>query len=259
MSDVMSPLVSVEVADDVGWLTLNRPDAMNAISVGLAQALDAALANLADRSSVIVIRGSGGNFCVGGDFAEVVRLSAQGDDALAELFESFGAACRRIGEIDVPVIAAVEGFATAGGFELMLASDIVVISDNAKVADHHANFAQIPGGGSTQRLARIVGRQRALALILTGGRLTPQECVDWGIAHQVVPAEDFEAAVTCLSRALAEKSPSASAKIKRLVRDGLEGPLEEGLANERRLVVDHIRRDAAANAAAAAFINRSSS
>src|SRR5258708_5141440 len=107
----------------VGHVVLNRPWAMNAITVGLAQELERALLAAADDVGVIVLRGAGGNFSVGGDFKELERLSAAGESAMRDLFEAFRRACDVIAQLPVPVIAAVEGYALAGGFELMQACD----------------------------------------------------------------------------------------------------------------------------------------
>lgn len=235
----------------VGWVILNRPEVMNAVNLGLAQELQRALTRLAPEVDVIVIRGAGGNFCAGGDVDEVQRLRAQGRSALAGLFESFGRALALIGELDVPVISAVEGYATAGGFELMQASDIAIVSEEARIADIHSNFGQVPGGGSSQRLPRLVGRQRALALILTGDRLSGTESVSWGLAYRAVPAGELEAAARALAQRLAEKSREALAHAKRLVHRGLELPLAEGLALEREVVVAHITGSAGTEAIAA--------
>ena len=147
----------------IGRITLNRPHARNAVTVELGRALHDALVDLAERCRVLVIRGAGGHFSAGGDFAEVSRLRADGPEALRPLFENFGAACSVIGTLPVPVVAAVEGYALAGGFELMQSCDVVVVRDDAVIADNHLNFGQVPGGGSSQRLPRLVGRQRALA------------------------------------------------------------------------------------------------
>jgi enoyl-CoA hydratase len=143
------------------------------------------------------------------------------------------------------VVAAVEGYAMAGGFELMQAGDIVIVRDDAKIADNHSNFGQVPGGGGSQRLPRLVGRQRALAHILTGGRLSGTEAVAWGLAYRSVPAERFDAAVDELAERLAGKSRAALARTKRLVYEGLRRPLAEGLALERQAVLDHLAGDAA--------------
>jgi enoyl-CoA hydratase/carnithine racemase len=222
---------------------------MNAITVELGAELTAALAKLAAEPAVrvIVIRGAGGNFSVGGDFAEVERLRALGPRGLVPLFANFGAACESIATLRVPVIAAVEGYAMAGGFELMLASDVALVRADAKLADNHANFGQIPGGGSSQRLPRLVGTQRALGLILSGEPLSGVQAVEWGLAYRSYDAADFEAAVDAFAAKLAAKSPAALAGIKGLVHDGVGQPLGAGLAMERAAVVDFIAGDAGAS------------
>ncbi len=166
----------------IGRITLNRPEAMNAITVALGEQLETALRTLAPQVRVIVLRGASGNFSVGGgDFHELQQLREQGRDAMSELFGNFGRACSAIAELDVPVIAAVEGYAMAGGFELMQSADIALVHAKAKLADTHSNHGMVPGGGSTQRLPpRLVGRQRALAHILTGDRLSADQAVAWG-------------------------------------------------------------------------------
>jgi enoyl-CoA hydratase len=229
---------------------------MNAITIALGRALERALGDAAEDADVIVLRGAGGNFSVGGDFKELERLRAEGPEAMAELFDAFGRACARIAELPVPVVAAVEGYAMAGGFELMQASDIVIVRDDATIADNHANFGQVPGGGSSQRLPRLVGRQRALAHILTGDRLSGAEAAAWGLAYRSVPAERFDATVDELAERLAGKSRAALARTKRLVHEGLQRPLAEGLALERQAVLEHLAGDPAAGAGIEAFTTR---
>ena len=226
----------------VGWIVLNRPAVMNAITVELGEHLHRALSDLdADPGvRVIVVRGAGGNFSVGGDFSEVERLRAAGPDALRPLFDNFGAACAAIGSLSTPVVAAVEGYAMAGGFELMLASDIALVRADAKLADNHSNFGQVPGGGSSQRLPRLAGRQRALGLILSGDRITGEQAVQFGLAYRSFPAAEFDDGVAAFAALLAGKDPIAQARIKRLVVDGLGMALADGLALERRAVVEHI-------------------
>lgn len=233
-------VVLTEVEGGIGWLTLNRPEALNAFTVDLARALEANVRSLARDAAVIVVRGAGGNFSSGGDFKELERLRAKGPDAMAELFEAFGRACDAIAEVPVPVIAAVEGFAMAGGFELMQSCDIVIVRTDATLADNHSNFGQVPGGGSSQRLPRLVGPQRAMAHILTGDRLTGAEAAAWGLAYRAVVPEEFEGALRALAERLVGKSREALARSKRLVRDGLELPLAEGLALERSEVLAHL-------------------
>src|SRR6201997_751035 len=141
--------------------------------------------------NVIVIRGAGENFCAGGDIVEVQRLRSAGPERLRTLFDAFRRACDFIATVDVPVVAAVEGVAMAGGFELMQAADIVLVSDDARIADSHVNFGMIPGGGSTQRLPRVVGRQIAMGLLLSGDCLGGRDAVRLGLAYRSFAPADF--------------------------------------------------------------------
>ncbi|UTI63510.1 enoyl-CoA hydratase/isomerase family protein [Paraconexibacter antarcticus] len=247
--------VETEVDGRIGRLTLNRPEAMNAITTELAAALDAALVALEPQVDVIVIRGAGAHFCVGGDFKALEALREEGPAAMAELFETFGRACARIGTLEVPVVCAVHGYAMAGGFELMQACDIAIVAEDCRLADNHANFGQVPGGGGSQRLPRLVGRQRASAHILTGGRLSGADAVAWGLAAAAVPAGELAEAADALATLLAGKARAAQAKVKRLIRDGLELSLADGLALERRVVVEHLT-GAEAGAGIASFTTR---
>ncbi|MFJ9562846.1 enoyl-CoA hydratase/isomerase family protein [Streptomyces fuscichromogenes] len=233
-------IVLVSRDGPVGHVVLNRPEAMNAITVELGRRLEEALRELAPSVAVILVRGAGGTFCVGGDFKELQRLLAGGREATAPLFENFGRACAAIAELPVPVVAVVEGYAMAGGFELMQACDIALVHENAQLADTHANFGQVPGGGGSQRLPRLVGRQRALAHLLTGDRLTGAQAVEWGLAYRCLPAQEFDQRIDAFAHQLADKSRDALARTKRLVHEGLRLPLDEGLALERAAVLDHL-------------------
>lgn len=233
-------------AGRVAVLLLNRPHARNAITIDLAVALRDALADAADRADVIVIRGAGGNFCAGGDFHEVSRLREQGSHALRPLFETFVGACESIAELPVPVVAAVEGYAMAGGFELIQSVDVAVVRDDAVLADNHVNFGMIPGGGGSQRLPRIVGTPRALGHILTGDRLSGAQAADWGLVYRSVPPADFESAVDAVVANLAGKDRDAVARVKRLVRGGLRGSLAEGLSMELETILAHLDGERAA-------------
>jgi len=232
--------VLLDVAGRVATVTLNRPEQRNAITVALGAALERALHDAAGAAHVIVIRGAGGNFCAGGDFHELGRLRELGRDAMAELFDNFRRACAMIETLPVPVICGVEGYATAGGFELVQAADIVLLHENAVLADIHAKFGQIPGGGSTQRLPRLVGRQRALAHILTADRLTAREALDWGLAYRVFGADEFDSGIRVVADTLATRDSTALARSKALIYQGLRLPLDDGLALEHEAVLDHV-------------------
>lgn len=234
------PPVLTRVEGNVAHVALNRPHARNAITIGLASALRNALSDAAVYADLIVIRGSGGHFCAGGDFHEVARLREQGREALRPLFETFIGACELIAELPIPVVAAVEGVAMAGGFELIQSVDVAIVRDDAVLADNHANFGMIPGGGGSQRLPRIVGTQRALGHILTGDRLSGAEAAAWGLVYRSVPPAVFEPAVAALVANLAGKDRTALTRIKQLVRTGLRGSLRDGLAMETPSTLDHL-------------------
>lgn len=240
------PVVRVEVGNGIGRVTLDRPDQLNAITVALGAQLVRAFEELGRRDDVhvILLRGAGGTFSAGGDFNEVQRLRAGGPGALAPLFENFSQACAAIARIDQPVVAAVEGVAMAGGFELMQAADVVLVHAEAKICDNHVNFGQVPGGGGSQRLPRLVGRQRALAHLLTGDRMTGTEAVALGLAYRAFAAADFDREVEQVVATMAARRPDALRTIKRLVHDGLALPLDKGIALEQRAVLLHISGEA---------------
>jgi enoyl-CoA hydratase/carnithine racemase len=226
--------VLAQIEGRVGRITLDRPAQMNAITIELAEELERGVSDLARSADVIVIRGAGGNFSVGGDVNEVERLRDAGPGALRRLFEAFAAACDAIHSAGPPVLAAVEGYALAGGFELMLACDVAIVRDDAVIGDQHSRAGVIPGGGSTQRLPRLVGRQRALGLILTGDHLSGTQAADWGLAYRAVGAAEFDRATDELAERLAGRDPAAQAAIKRLVRD------RSGLEREREVVSEFL-------------------
>jgi enoyl-CoA hydratase/carnithine racemase len=246
-------LVRRDLADGIAWITLNRPERMNAITVALSGELEKAIVELGNDPtiSVVIIRGADGNFCAGGDFDEVELLRPQGPDALRQLFVAFRRACEAIAHVEAPVVAAVEGVAMAGGFELMQASDIALVSEDARIADNHIKFGWIPGGGSTQRLARLVGRQQALGLLLSGDRISGADAVRLGLAYRSFPQPEFDDGVRRFAADLAARQREAVTSVKRLVYAGLEVALSAGLEDEIDSVVDHICGQAGQNGVAA--------
>lgn len=239
-------VVRHEVSDGIGRIMLDRPEQMNAITIDLGRELEAALRDLGARDdvSVVLVRGAGGNFSAGGDFHEVERLRAGGPDALVPLFAHFAAACRAVAEIPQPVVAAVEGVAMAGGFELMQAADIALVHEDARLRDNHVVYGQVPGGGSTQRLPRLVGRQRAMGHLLSGDRLSASEAVEWGIAYRSFSPDSFDESVEEFVRTMATRRRDALIGIKRLVYAGLATTLDDGLDLELQTVVAHISGEA---------------
>ncbi len=134
-----------------------------------------------------------------------------------------------------PIIAAIRGFALGGGLELALACDIRLASDDAQLGLTEVNLAIIPGGGGTQRLPRLVGRGKALEMILTGTRISASEALAIGLVERVVPAAEVLAQAQTLARTLADKAPVALRYAKEAVVKGLELPLSDGIRLENDL------------------------
>lgn len=241
----------------VATVVLDRPDKLNAVTVSLCEQLESVLLELAAREDVgvVVVRGAGGNFSAGGDFDELHALRRAGPRALARLFDAFGRALSVIPTMRQPVIAAVEGVATAGGFELMQACDMVLIRQDARVSDTHIRFGLIPGGGSTQRLPRLIGRQQALWHLLSGETLGAEDVLRLGLANRVIPSDTFDAEVRAFATVLAGRNRQAVAQIKALVTRSLEESLPLDLAAERAAVVELVSGPAG-EAAFAAFAER---
>ena len=249
--------VRLVIEDGIARITLNRPEALNAVTVDLARTLEGALLTAGANPDVrvVLVRGAGGNFCAGGDFEEVSRLRSEGPEALRTLFVAFGKACAAVSAISQPVVVAVEGMAMAGGFEFMQAADVVLVRHDARICDNHVNFGMVPGGGGSQRLPRLVGRQRALGHLLSGDRISGVEAVEWGLAYRSYAADEFDREVERFVTKLAGRSPASVATIKRLARAAVDTDLESGLALEMTAVVDHISGEAG-TASFAAFAGR---
>jgi enoyl-CoA hydratase len=186
-------VVLVEVADQVATVTLNRPDARNALNRAVRKALPTALLALDERDDVaaIVLTGSDPAFCAGLDLKEL----AAGGDALRETGAT-GEATERsrpgpFPELATPVIGAINGVAITGGFELALACDFLVASERARFADTHARVGIMPGWGLTVLLPEAVGVRRAKELSTTGNFLDAATALDWGLVNHVVPHDEL--------------------------------------------------------------------
>jgi len=229
-------ILQTETREGVGWIILNRPEAMNAVNdclrAGLPQALAAMEADPAVRA--IVLAGNGDRaFCVGADIRES-RASESAVEAHVRL-----AAMRWItgfAAAEKPVIAAVHGFCLGGGLELALAADIRIASPDAAFGLPETALGLIPGGGGTQRLARLVGVGRALDMILTGDRVDAAEALRLGLVTRLAadPA-DLRRDAQALAARIAARPPRATAFAKAAVKSALDQPLEAGLAQERSL------------------------
>jgi len=234
--------VTYTSADGIARVVLNRPAQLNAISPALLEDLDRVCAAIEEDPAVRVatLTAAGRAFCAGADLGAV--REAVGD---AERWRAFmrlwHRVFNRVEALPVPVVAGVHGLALAGGLELLLVADLVVMDATARLGDQHANFGLIAGGGGSQRLPRLVGPRRAKELMLLGGWLDAAQALAWGLVNRVVPAGQAAAAVEELARELAAKSAAASRTAKRLVDQGLDLPLAEGLELERTVAGEHMR------------------
>ena len=215
----------------VALVTLDRPEALNALSSALLAELDAKLAALdADPDCrVIVITGAGERAFAAG--ADVKELSVQTPGSL-QAADPF-AAVDRVATVATPTIAAVRGFALGGGCELAMACDMLVAGDDAKFGQPEILIGVIPGAGGTQRLARAIGKARAMELVLTGRRIDAAEADRLGLVTKVVPAAETVTAALELAAIIASMPPLAIAAAKAAVSATQERPLAQGLRYER--------------------------
>ena len=196
--------IKLEKENRVATIRLDRPDALNALNPEMIPELAAAVAEVGGDESIkaLVIRGEGRAFCAGADltyFQSTFADPALLPPYLAQITDLLSG----IESLPFPAIAVVHGFALAGGLELMMACDMALVAEDARIGDQHVNFGLIPGGGSTQRLPRRVGLQRAMELLTTGKWLSGIEAVEWGLAHREhvrVGILPFQAAERFLSR-----------------------------------------------------------
>jgi enoyl-CoA hydratase len=240
--------VDLELRGPALWARINRPRAGNACSSDVLAGLEAWLERSAeDDVQVAVLTGIGGVFCAGADVREAAGLLDDRDALLAYLrrgFDLVGA----IMQAPVPVVAAVNGVAFAGGLELVQACDVAIAARSARLGDRHVRHGQIPGWGSSAMLPRIVGPKRAARLLLTGEDLTAEQAERWGLVTEVVEDSDLQARVQALAGAVADAP-------ERLLGLARSGDLRAGREREWAALVEHTA-DPATHAATRGFSAR---
>jgi enoyl-CoA hydratase len=220
---------NVLIGDDNGvrWISLNRPAKLNALNRATVAELESAVAAAGSDPAVraVVITGTGEKaFAAGADIAEFVAL----DPRAAQQFARTGqAAFDAIAALPKPVIAAVNGFALGGGCELALACHLRVASTGARFGQPEAKLGLIPGYGGTQRLPRLVGRARALELLLTGGMVDAPTALAWGLVNRVVEPGDLRGAAQRLAEETTAVSPLSASRCLEAVRIGLDLPIRQ--------------------------------
>jgi enoyl-CoA hydratase/carnithine racemase len=220
-------------------ITLNRPDVLNALDTKTLEELIGAVDDIEDDMSVrvAVVTATGRAFCTGADLTGIASIPPEKPrDYFLRLWNK---AFSAIENVSVPVIAAVNGMAYAGGLELVMVCDLAIAAEDAKLSDQHANRGLVPGGGASQRLPRLIGVRKAKELLYTGDRLTPVEAERLGLINKAVPADKLEEATNELVGKLLAKSPMALKAVKKLVNRGMESSLDSGLELEMLAMTAH--------------------
>jgi 2-(1,2-epoxy-1,2-dihydrophenyl)acetyl-CoA isomerase len=231
--------VLLEVHDGVAHITLNRPQAGNALDLEMAkQLMAAALRCEADPSvRAVLLKGAGKSFCAGGD-VKVFVAQKELPAYLREITSYLHLAISRFARLDAPVIAAVQGSAAGGGFSLAISCDLVIAAESAMFLMAYSKIGMAPDGGSTYFLPRLVGLKRAMELALTNRVLSAREACEWGMVTEVVAPENLAARAEELARSLAQGPTGAFGSAKRLLHGGWNQTLETQMELESRAIAE---------------------
>ncbi|MEU7145392.1 enoyl-CoA hydratase/isomerase family protein [Nocardia sp. NPDC046473] len=233
--------VAISVDGLVVTAMLDRPNAKNSINEGILIGLEAATRTAEEIGArVLVIRGAGGNFCTGADLVEADRIRR--DRSMLEEFSN--RFCRILDDIETGrfvSIAVIEGFAVAGGCELLLACDIVIAESSALIGDGHMNFGLVPAAGGSVRLPRHLPQARANYLLLVGGLLTGTQAADWGLVTFVTERANLTAMVEGIASQTAARSSYALATMKKMIESTRQSFPVDAQKFERERFVDHMQ------------------
>ena len=233
MADAYSTLLIERHADGYAVVTLNRPEALNALNTTLTGELGDFLESVADDDSVrcVVLTGSAKAFAAGADIKEMA------DQAYADMYRGnfFARAHDRVASFRKPIIAAVSGYALGGGCELAMLCDFIIASDTAKFGQPEINLGVAPGIGGSQRLTRAVGKAKAMDLCLTGRFMDAAEAEKSGLVARVIPADQLLDETLKAAQAIAGYSLPVIMMIKESINRAFESSLNEGLLFERRV------------------------
>jgi enoyl-CoA hydratase len=224
--------IVVERDGRVGTITLNRPQALNALNSQMMKEITCAAAEFDDDPDIgaIIITGSAKAFAAGADIKEMSRLG------FADVFGSdFFAPWAKLAAVRTPTIAAVAGHALGGGCELAMMCDLLIAADTAKFGQPEIKLGVLPGMGGSQRLTRAIGKAKAMDLILTGRTIDAAEAERSGLVSRVVPADDLLIETKAAAITISQMSRSATRMAKEAVNRAFESTLAEGLLYERRL------------------------
>lgn len=231
----MADVIKVEMSERLATITLNRPEALNALNAKMLSELTMAFEHLSMAADVgaIILTGAGDKaFAAGADIKDMAGLNGME-------MQRFSEKGRRLGDVmatcSKPVIAAINGYALGGGCELAMTCDIIVAGESARFGQPEVNIGIIPGGGGTQRLARVLGKQLAMEYVLTGRRFDAEMALRMGLVNRVVKKGRWLQEAIELARTVAERPPIATRLAKQAVIAAEETALSAGLEQERRL------------------------
>jgi 2-(1,2-epoxy-1,2-dihydrophenyl)acetyl-CoA isomerase len=230
--------LTLDRADHVATITLNRPDAFNALNLALGRELFQAVLEVDEDPEVrcVVVTGAGKAFCAGGDVKDFVDNLPRIGILIKELTTYLHGAVSRLCRADKPVIMAVNGVAAGGGLSFALSGDLVLAAESARFTMAYSRIAATPDGSSSYFLPRLVGLRRALELYLTNRVLTAREALDWGLVTRVVPDAELGAAVGALARELAQGPSRAFGRAKRLFHQSTWESLETQMELEAQAI-----------------------
>ncbi|MGP0061262.1 MAG: enoyl-CoA hydratase/isomerase family protein [Beijerinckiaceae bacterium] len=227
--------VLVDQDGGVAWVRFNRPEQMNALSPEVSAGFVAAIERIEqeDSARVVVITGTGRVFSAGGDLKTFRKRVAAGEYnlILAGLHRMKGV-LRRVETSRRPYIAAVNGVAIAGGLEIILCCDLVFAAETATIGDGHLKFGVVPGAGSSVRLSRRLPRNIANRLLLTGDLLPARQLMEWGLVNEVLPEKDLVRYTSEFAQRMSRLSPVGLGRIKQMIANGAEQPIDTALRNE---------------------------
>ncbi len=224
------PVVQVDLdPSGIATLTVNRPEALNALNAEVLSSIEAAAKDLVGKAKALIVTGAGKAFVAGADIAAMQGLGSEEAAAFARKGHAVGHA---LADFPGPVIAAINGYALGGGLELAMACDILIASDKAVVGQPEVKLGVVPGFGGSQRLARRTGPGIAKFLLMSGDSVKADQALAMGIVDRVVPHDTLMAEARKLAETILANGPLAVKFAKALVDDGLDLPLDEALELE---------------------------
>lgn len=229
--------VTYEVEGQTGLITINRPDALNALNSQVLEELDHILDEI-DQSSVraLILTGAGEkSFVAGADIGEMSSFSKEEGEAFGKRGNDI---FKRLETFPIPIIAAVNGFALGGGCELSLSCDIRICSENAVFGQPEAGLGITPGFGGTQRLARIVGPGMAKQMIFTAGNIKAEEAYRIGLVNAIYPQNELLTEAKKMAKGIADNAPIAVRNCKKAINDGLQVDMDQAVVIEEKLFGD---------------------